>query len=215
MTTQPVSVCIVEDNNDIRESLTRFINQSGECICTGSFENAEEAIQHIPVLMPQVVLMDIDLPGMNGIHCIRRLKPICTGTQFMICSVYDEDEKVFEALAAGANAYILKRNGDKITEAIKDLVAGGSPMSSDIARKIVRHFQKEPVAEPDQFDLTNRETEILKLLAKGCTYQLAAEQLFISPKTIKKHIYNIYGKLQVNSRTEAVNKFFGQGTLPG
>lgn len=206
----PITVCIVEDNKDIRESLELLLNQSGECTCRGSFETAEKAIEAIPRILPDIVLMDIDLPRMNGIACIRRLRQLCTGVQFMICSVFDEEEQILEALAAGANGYILKRSSDNMIQAIKELQAGGSPMSSDIARKIVSHFQKQPGGR--FFDLTGRETEILKLLARGFTYQQAAEQLFISPKTIKKHIYNIYGKLQVSSRTEAVNKVFGQST---
>lgn len=209
--TNPITVCIVEDNKDIRESLVSLLNHSAECTCSGNFETAEQALEAIPRILPDIVLMDIDLPRMNGINCIRRLKQVCPGVQFMICSVYDEDEQILEALTAGANGYILKRSGDNITQAIKDLHAGGSPMSSDIARKIVSYFQKQPNSNGKSFDLTTRETEILKLLARGYTYQLAAEQLFISPKTIKKHIYNIYGKLHVSSRTEAVNKFFGQG----
>lgn len=210
--TNPITVCIVEDNSDIRESLVSLLNQSAGCTCSGSFETAEQALENIPRLQPDIVLMDIDLPGMNGIACIRRLKPVCTGTQFMICSVYDEGEQVVEALAAGANGYILKRSAGNIAQAVKELYEGGSPMSSDIARKIVSHVQKQSGSSNLSFNLTSREQEILKLLAKGFTYQLAAEQLFISPKTIKKHIYNIYGKLHVSSRTEAVNKFFGLGS---
>jgi DNA-binding NarL/FixJ family response regulator len=204
-----ITICIVEDNKDIRESLTALVNQSAECTCVGSFETAEAALEGIPLLKPNIVLMDIDLPGISGIECIGQLKPLYPGIQFMICSVYDEDEKIFDALTAGATAYILKRSGDKMIEAIKELYAGGSPMSSDIARKIVMHFQKNTAPDQQQFDLTKREIEVLKLLAKGHSYQQAADQIYISPKTIKKHIYNIYDKLQVNSRTEAVNKFFG------
>jgi two-component system, NarL family, response regulator LiaR len=206
-----IHVCIVEDNKEIRESLLQLLSQSADCICTGSFETAERAIDVIPTLNPDVVLMDIELPGMNGIECIRILKPLCRGTQFMICTVYDEDEKVFQALAAGANSYILKRSGDNITDAIKELHAGGSPISGDIARKIVAYFHKPEMKLENRFELTTREIEILKLLGRGLTYQQSAEELYISPKTIKKHVYNIYDKLHVNSRTGALNKYFGQG----
>jgi two-component system, NarL family, response regulator LiaR len=209
MTPPLITTCIVEDNKDIRESLMALINQSVECTCLGSFETAETALEQIPVLHPNIVLMDIDLPGISGIECIRQLKPLYPEIQFMICSVYDEDEKIFDALTAGATAYILKRSGDGMIEAIKELFAGGSPMSSDIARKIVMNFQKNNTTGKEQFDLTKREIEVLKLLAKGCSYQQAADNIYISPKTIKKHIYNIYDKLHVNSRTEAVNKYFG------
>jgi DNA-binding NarL/FixJ family response regulator len=208
-----ITVSIVEDRKDIRESLHALINSDDICSCISTYENAEDALKAIPELQPDIVLMDIDLPGMNGIDCIKLLKPKCPRVQFMICTVYDEDEKVFDALAAGANSYILKRSsGDKLIEAIKELHGGGSPMSSDIARKIVQHFQvKSKVIEQD-YDLTNREKEILNLLAKGITYQQAADSIFISSKTIRKHVYNIYEKLHVHSRMEAVNKYFGNVT---
>jgi two-component system, NarL family, response regulator LiaR len=208
-----ITVSIVEDRKDIRESLHALINSDDACCCISTYENAEDALKAIPELQPDIVLMDIDLPGMNGIDCIKLLKPKCPRVQFMICTVYDEDEKVFDALAAGANSYILKRSsGDKLIEAIKELHGGGSPMSSDIARKIVQHFQvKAKVIEQD-YDLTNREKEILNLLAKGITYQQAADTIFISSKTIRKHVYNIYEKLHVHSRMEAVNKYFGNVT---
>lgn len=206
-----ITVCIVEDRADIRESLKILVNEPADCACIGDFANGEDAVKEIPELQPDVVLMDIDLPGINGIECIHLLKPLCPRVQFMICTVYDEDEKIFEALAAGANSYILKRsNSEILTDAIRDLHAGGSPMSSDIARKIVRQFQKAPAVEKEDYHLTEREKEILELLAKGLTYQQAADKIFISGKTIKKHVYNIYEKLHVNSRTEAVNKYFGR-----
>jgi DNA-binding NarL/FixJ family response regulator len=204
-----ILVCIVEDRKDIRESLQLLVDDSAECSCAGAFANGEEAVKAIPELQPDVVLMDIDLPGINGIECIRQLKPLCPRVQFMICTVYDEDEKIFEALAAGASGYILKRSSSNLLIAsIKDLHNGGSPISSDIARKIVQQFQKALPSKKDDFHLTEREKEILELLAKGLTYQQAADTIFISGKTIKKHVYNIYAKLHVNSRTEAINKYY-------
>jgi two-component system, NarL family, response regulator LiaR len=206
-----ITVCIVEDNKNIRESLKILVSEPVDCACIGDFANGEDALKEIPELQPDIVLMDIDLPGRNGIECIRQLKPLCPGVQFMICTVYDEDEKIFDALAAGANSYILKRsNSEILIDAIRDLHGGGSPMSSDIARKIVRQFQKALPVEKEDYHLTEREKEILELLAKGLTYQQAADKVFISSKTIKKHVYNIYEKLHVNSRTEAVNKYFGR-----
>jgi two-component system, NarL family, response regulator LiaR len=206
-----ITVCIVEDRKDIRESLKILVNEAGDCACIGDFTNGEDAVKEIPELQPDVVLMDIDLPGINGIDCIRQLKPLCPRVQFMICTVYDEDEKIFDALAAGANSYILKRSdSDTLINSIRDLHNGGSPMSSDIARKIVRQFQKALPSEKEDYHLTDREKEILELLAKGLTYQQTADKIFISGKTIKKHVYNIYEKLHVNSRTEAVNKYFGR-----
>jgi two-component system, NarL family, response regulator LiaR len=211
MAPQLITVCIVEDRKDIRESLKILVNDSPECACIGAFENGEDALKEIPELQPDVVLMDIDLPGMNGIACIKELKPLCPRVQFMICTVYDEDEKIFDALAAGANSYILKRSdSDTLINSIKDLHNGGSPMSSDIARKIVKQFQSNVSVEKEDFHLTDREKEILELLAKGLTYQQTADKIFISGKTIKKHVYNIYEKLHVNSRTEAVNKYYGR-----
>lgn len=206
-----ILVCIVEDRKDIREALQLLINDAPDCSCAGTFANGEKAVKAIPELQPDVVLMDIDLPGMDGIECIRQLKPLCPRVQFMICTVYDEDEKIFDALAAGASGYILKRsNSDTLIASIKDLHGGGSPMSSDIARKIVQQFQKKASTQKDDFQLSNREKEILELLAKGFTYQQAADNIFISGKTIKKHVYNIYAKLHVSSRMEAVNKYFGR-----
>jgi two-component system, NarL family, response regulator LiaR len=206
-----ITVCIVEDRKDIRESLKILVNDAAECACIGAFENGEDALKEIPELQPDVVLMDIDLPGINGIECVKQLKPLCPRVQFMICTVYDEDEKIFDALAAGANSYILKRsNSDTLINSIKDLYNGGSPMSSDIARKIVNQFQNNISGKKEDFHLTEREKEILELLAKGLTYQQTADKIFISGKTIKKHVYNIYEKLHVNSRTEAVNKYFGR-----
>lgn len=206
-----IQICIVEDRKDIRESLMLLVNSSDNCTVIQAFEDGETAVQKIPELMPDIVLMDIDLPGINGIQCIRQLKSICPGVQFMICSVYDEDEKIFDALSAGANSYILKRSSiDVLITAIEDLHAGGSPMSSDIARKVVLHFQKAISPKIDHYNLTKREVEILEHLSKGNTYQHVAGLLFISPKTLKKHVYNIYEKLHVNSRTEALNIYYGR-----
>ncbi len=211
MSTPIITICIVEDNKTIRESLKIIVDDDAACACVGVFENGETAITGIPELQPDIVLMDIGLPGINGIQCIRQLKPLCPSVQFMICTVYDEDEKIFDALAAGANSYILKRSdSDTLIAAIKDLQNGGSPMSSDIARKIVQQFQKAKPSEKEDYHLTEREKEILAYLAKGLTYQQVADAVFLSSKTIKKHVYNIYEKLHVNSRMEAVNKFYGR-----
>jgi two-component system, NarL family, response regulator LiaR len=207
---QKIKICIVEDNINIRESLKFLIDSSGECQCIGDFGTAEDAIREVPKLKPNIVLMDIDLPQMNGIECIKHLKPLCNRIQFMICTVYDEDEKIFEALAVGACSYILKRSHqDILIDAIKDLYQGGSPMSSDIARKVVKYFQKRSVIQKE-YHLSDREKEILELLSKGLSYQQVADSVCLSSKTIKKHVYNIYDKLQVHSRTEAINLYFGK-----
>jgi two-component system, NarL family, response regulator LiaR len=207
-----ITVCIVEDRIDIRESLCALVDSQANLSCIGTFKNAEDALVGIPELQPNVVLMDIDLPKMNGIDCIKSLKPKCPRVQFMICTVYDEDEKVFEALRTGANGYILKRSPPaRLLEAIVELYHGGSPMSSDIARKIVLSFQQKPEEKiQEEYHITPREQEILTLLSKGLSYQELADKLFISSKTVRKHIFNIYEKLHVNSRMEAVNKYFGR-----
>lgn len=207
-----IVVVIVKDNIDIRNSLQKILNNADGILCIATYENAEKALVEIPELLPDIVLMDIGLPKMNGIDCIKKLKPLCPGVQYMICTIYDEDEKIFDALAAGANSYILKRSKQEVLiEAIKDLYEGGSPMSSDIARKIVLSFQKKiEGTQINEYGITPREKEILALLAEGLSYKEIAAKIFISAKTISKHIYNIYEKLHVHSRLEALNKFFGK-----
>ena len=207
-----ITVCIVDDNKDIRSALEQIIIMSDGYRLLGSFSSAEEAIEKIPALSPQVVLMDINLGGMSGIDCVRQLKPMHPDILYMMCTVYEEDEKIFEALAAGANGYILKKTTpSKMLEAIKELNEGGAPMSSQIARKVVNAFQKIPDGTHTQIDtLSNREAEILELLAKGLLYKEIAAQLFIAQETVRKHVYHIYEKLHVNNRIEAVNKYFGR-----
>lgn len=205
-----ISVAIVEDDERIRQLLENVVKENNGFLCIATFDNAEEAIEKIPELLPDVVLMDIGLPRMNGIEAVKKLKPQCPGIEFMMCTIYDEDEKVFDALEAGANSYILKRTQpQELLAAINDLHEGGSPMSSDIARKVVQRFHKKTDLKKE-YGITAREEEILSLLAKGLIYKEVADRLFISVKTMKKHIYNIYEKLHVHSKVEAVNKFLGQ-----
>jgi DNA-binding NarL/FixJ family response regulator len=182
-----------------------------------SFPSAEDAMDKIPALKPQVVLMDINLGGMSGIECVRRLKPVNPDILYMMCTVYEEDEKIFEALRAGASGYILKKTAPgKLLDAIKELSEGGAPMSSQIARKVVAAFSKakptteEAASADDIAALSNREKEILELLSKGMLYKEIANSLYISPETVRKHVYHIYEKLHVNNRVEAVNKYFGR-----
>lgn len=219
----PISVCIVDDNQDIRSALEQIIQMSDNCLLLGSFATAEDAIQKIPALKPNVVLMDINLDeGDSGIDIVRKLKPDNPEILFMMCTVYEEDEKIYEALTAGASGYILKKTAPvKLLEAIKELYEGGAPMSSLIARKVVAAFRQHRPAEalvPAENTtaagnirmLSSREKEILELLAKGMVYKEIAAQLFISAETVRKHVYHIYEKLHVNNRVEAVNKFFGR-----
>ena len=206
-----ITVAIVEDKEPIRQSLAILVDGADGFSCQATFDTAEAALDQLPGHCVDVVLMDIDLPGMNGIDCVRHLKPLCPDTQFMMCTMYDEDETVFEALKAGANSYILKRSPPhKLLEAITELHDGGSPMSSTIARKIAGSFHTGPAA-PSKLDmLTPREREILERLSKGHSHKEVANDLFISPTTVRKHIFNIYEKLQVHSKVEAVNKFLGR-----
>jgi len=224
-----ISVCIVDDNKDIRSALEQIILMADGYTLAGSFSDAEEALQKIPLAMPNIVLMDINLgDGESGIDCVRQLKPQHPDILFMMCTVYEEDEKIFEALKAGANGYILKKTAPgKLLDALRELYEGGAPMSSQIARKVVNAFQVRPGAGPshdgDTVDaggaaapvktisiLSNRENEILELLARGMLYKEIAARLFISQETVRKHVYHIYEKLHVNNRVEAINKFYGR-----
>ena len=218
--TNPISVCIVDDNKDIRSALEQIILMAEGYILAGSFSDAEEALQKIPLVNPNIVLMDINLgDGESGIDCVRQLRPLNPGILFMMCTVYEEDEKIFEALTAGANGYILKKTApNKLLDALRELYEGGAPMSSQIARKVVNAFQIKAAAEPVGTSnqgksinvLSNRENEILELLAKGMLYKEIAGRLFISQETVRKHVYHIYEKLHVNNRVEAINKFYGR-----
>jgi len=209
---EDISVCIVEDNKDIRQALEHIVMMAEGFILLGSFPNAEEALTGLPKLLPQVVLMDINLGQMSGIECVGLLKPKFPEMLFMMCTVYEEDEKIFEALAAGANAYILKKTTpSRLLEAIRELYEGGAPMSSQIARKVVAAFAPKPQIHNQSLDtLSNREAEILQLLSKGLLYKEIAHQLNIAQETVRKHVYHIYEKLHVNNRVEAVNKYFGR-----
>jgi DNA-binding NarL/FixJ family response regulator len=215
-----ISVCIVDDTSDIRLALEEIVRLSNEFNLVGSFSSGEDAVKKIPLLQPNVVLMDINLGGISGIECVRRLKPENKGVLFMMCTVYEEDEKIFEALNAGASGYILKKTSPaKLLDAIRELHEGGAPMSAQIARKVVAVFQQKnnlpalgrSAADSDSLKtLSNREMEILVLLSKGMLYKEIAAQLFISQETVRKHVYHMYEKLHVNNRIEAVNKYFGR-----
>ena len=212
---QEISVCIVEDNKELRNALEEIISMSDGYKCIGTIGTAEEAIRQIPVLKPDVVLMDINLgTEASGIDCVRVLKPRISSTNFMMCTVYEENEKIFEALSAGASGYLLKKTDPpRMLEAIRELYEGGAPMSSQIARKVVAAFQVKAPTTPDSEeldDLSVREKEILEFLSKGLMYKEIASQLYLSPETVRKHVYHIYEKLHVNNRVAAVNKFYGR-----
>jgi DNA-binding NarL/FixJ family response regulator len=206
---EKIKVVIVEDDKEMREGLESIVRFHPALECLATYGSAEEALDHISSNIPDIVLMDIHLPGISGIECVRKLKPLLTSTQFMMCTVYEDNENVFDSLCAGATGYLLKNSPPgMITDAIIDLYHGGSPMSSVIARKVINAFQPAPEHNSDMEKLTKREREMLDLLAKGYRYKEIADQLSISFETVRTHIHNIYEKLQVQSRTEALNKMF-------
>ena len=204
----PIKVSIVEDLTEVREGLAELVSSDKELLMMQNFDNAESAIEQLPALEPDIVVMDINLPGMSGIECIKIIKEKCPGTQFMMFTVYETDEKVLQALQAGATGYLLKRTEPKrILESIKELNQGGSPMSSNIARKLVTIFFHEKAKTKKEI-LSVRENEVLQLLADGLLYKEIADRLHIGHGTVRQHIHNIYEKLHVQNRTEAVNKYF-------
>ncbi|HVU58451.1 MAG TPA: response regulator transcription factor [Puia sp.] len=209
----PISLAIVEDLDEVREGLRNFLALSQEFTVLDTFRTAEDAMKAIPTLHPDIVIMDINLPGMNGIECIRQMRLFDERIQFMMFTVYENDEKVFEALKAGASGYLLKNTGlVHILESLKELYQGGSPMSANIARKLVDTFRKQPAGNklPPSDILSPRENEVLNLLAKGLLYKEIAEQLHISTATVRQHIHRIYEKLHVQNRTEAINKAYNK-----
>ncbi|MEI7956637.1 MAG: response regulator transcription factor [Verrucomicrobiota bacterium] len=204
----PRRVAIVEDDSLFRESFLEIIAESDAWVVGGCHVRAESALDDILADPPEAVIVDIQLPGMSGIELVRKLKPQCPATQFLMVTVFEDAEKVFEALAAGASGYVLKRDVHaRLLESLDDVLAGGAPMSSAIARKVVQHFQL-PVPEPgDDFQLTQREKETLDLLVKGFFYKEIASELGIRIDTVAFHLGNIYRKLQVRTRSEAILKY--------
>lgn len=206
-----ISVSIVEDDAGVRTTLARLIDSSPGFRCVSQHPSAESALREIPKTYPEVVLMDINLPGLSGVECVRRLKPLLPQTQIIMLTVYQKAEHIFDALTAGATGYLLKQTPtDELLEAIRDVHGGGSPMNSSIARKIVQSFQKPVPVAIEAADLSPRESEILDLLAKGFLYKEIAEKIGITFATVHTHIRHIYEKLHVRSRTEAVAKHLGQ-----
>jgi DNA-binding NarL/FixJ family response regulator len=205
-----IKIVIVEDLEEVADGLAEFIEVDKELQLVGSYRTAEAAAIEIPLVKPDIAVMDINLPGMNGIECIRQVKNSMPSVQFMMFTVYENNDQVFEALKAGASGYLLKKTPPiEIIDAIKELYQGGSPMSSTIARKLVNVFQSNQDASlAKSAVLTPREREVLDQLAKGMLYKEIGEQLGISFNTVRQHISKIYEKLHVQNRTEALNKFF-------
>ena len=206
----PISISIVEDNDKLRGTLAKVIGRADGFRFATDYANAEDAVADLPKVRPDVVLMDINLPGMNGVECVRKLKTLLPQTQVMMLTVYEDTENIFKALAAGANGYMLKRTPTKeLIEAIREMQRGGSPMTTHIARLVVQSFQKTkaPSSGGDLSDLSEREQQVLDLLAQGLIYKEIAKKLNIGYETVHTYIRRIYEKLQVRTRTEAVAKF--------
>jgi len=202
-----IKVMIVEDDQAVREGLQILINGSEGYNCIAACSSAEEALKIIPRFLPHVVLMDINLPGMNGIECVVCIKGAHPEIQVMMLTVFDNTDEIFKSLTAGATGYLLKKTPpSKLLEAITELVNGGSPMSGEIARKVVQTFMKPVLYQYPEANLTPREEEILSYLAKGYLYKEIANTLFINIETVRTHIHKIYQKLQVRTRTEVLLK---------
>jgi len=208
----PLRVSIVEDDNTIRETLHSLFIFEEDMECFSVHSNAEDALMRLHGTCPDVIIMDINLPGQSGIDCVRQLSDRCTKAQYLMYTVHDDDHRVFEALKAGANGYILKSSTpDQILEAVRELAEGGSPMSAHVARRVVQHFR--PVQERSTLGdaaLSEREHGVLELLAQGLLYKEISDRMGITTGTVKQHIHRIYGKLHVQNRTEAVNRYFGR-----
>jgi DNA-binding NarL/FixJ family response regulator len=206
-----ISVSIVEDDAEVRSSLAKLINGSPGYRSVSQHASAEIALREIPKVNPEVVLMDINLPGINGVECVRRLKPLLPATQIIMLTVYQNTENIFNALAAGATGYMLKQTPPaELLVAIQNVHAGGSPMSSHIARKIVQSFQQLSSTSPEDQSLSPREVQVLNLLTKGFLYKEIADSMQVTYATVHTHIRHIYEKLHVRSRTEAVAKHLNQ-----
>ncbi len=204
----PIQVSIVEDNEQLRSTLCRLISRADGFNCHSQYGSAEAALEGLPKDHPQVVLMDINLPGMNGVECVRKLKQIAPTISAVMLTAYEDTENIFNALAAGANGYLLKRAPrQELLDAIREVHRGGSPMTTHIARKVVQSFQRtEPTQQPSE-TLSAREQEVLDHLSQGFLYKEIAEKMGISYETVHTYIRRIYEKLQVPTRTEAVAKF--------
>jgi len=202
MTKASNRISIVEDNEVVRDGFALLINSVGEYEVVSSYDNCEDALKNLASDYPDVILMDLALPGMHGVEGIRRIKKLMPEVNILVISVHANSELVFQALCAGASGYITKNAGHhKLLDAIAEVQRGGAPMSSQIARMVVQSFQKNTNSP-----LTTRETEVLELLAKGKSYTVIADELFVHRETVKSHIKNIYTKLQVNSKADAIEK---------
>jgi len=207
----PVRVVVVEDENWMRENLFRAINSDPGICCVNHYRRGEDALQGIVQDQPDVVLMDINLPGMDGVECVRRIRTLLPEVRYLMLTVYEESEKIFNSLLAGASGYLLKRTStSELMEAIRQVANGGAPMSSSIARKVVAYFNAIGEDKSNTSALSPREQQVLELLAKGAPYKAIADQLSVSIDTVRMNVKHIYAKLHVHSRGEATAKYLQQ-----
>ena len=203
----PVKVAIVEDQREIRECLALLVNGTDGYTCSGSYRSMEEALEKIPRQVPDVLLSDIGLPGMSGIDGVRRLKELCPSLLVLMLTVYDDDERIFDAMCAGACGYLLKKTPPaRLIASLQEVVDGGAPMSPEVARRVIALFREIRPPDRAEYHLTPHETRLLKLFVEGHNYKTAAVELKVSVNTINFHVRSIYDKLQVHSRSEAVAK---------
>lgn len=208
----PVTVSIVEDQAGTREGLSKLFSRAPGVTLLHAYASGEEAVAGIPAERPQVAVVDINLPGMSGIECVSRLKRSYPELKVLMLTTYEESDLIFNSLRAGANGYLLKNMpAEELVQAVQQVNAGGAPMSMQIARKVVAHFHQNPQPSDELARLSARESEILRLLARGCLYKEIADELGISMSTVRTHIHSVYEKLHVQSRTEAVVKFLDRG----
>jgi DNA-binding NarL/FixJ family response regulator len=204
----PIKVCIVEDNADVREGVMRVLNQAPGLSCVSAYASAEAAVRDLPAQKPDVVLVDINLPRMNGIECVAKLKALLPRLQVLMFTRYEQSDSIFDSIRAGASGYLLKHTpARELVQAVEQVHVGGAPMTMQIARKVINYFQQIPKTAPEVETLTPREKEVLGLLAKGYPYKRIANDLGIAIGTLRVHLRAIYDKLHVHCRTEATVKY--------
>lgn len=204
-----ISVLLYEDNSNLLESVCSLLSLTDEFVVAGAFDNSLKVEEQVRKLQPDIILMDIDMPGRTGIEAVQKIRVFNTGAQIIMLTIFDDNNHVFDALRAGANGYLLKKNlSDKLIASMKEVLTGGAPMSPAIARMIVSQMQQEQPSQPDDYKLTSREKDILSSLSKGNSHKMIADEAGISIETVRSHLKKIYEKLQVHSQTEALSKAF-------
>ena len=200
-------VAVVEDDEELREQIVKILQSTSDVECAGAFANGRDALKQIPELIPDVVLMDIQLPGMSGIKCVAELRKKLPLLQIIMVTIYEDSEQIFAALRAGANGYLVKSSApEKLLEAVRDVFQGGSPMSGPVARKVIQHFQAPEAPREEEAQLTAREDQVLKLIAAGYRYREIAMELSLSVETVRTYVKSIFKKLHVRNAAEAAGK---------